>query len=1054
MSFYLISSNRVERLKDQLAQSLTGKPLASPFAREHLLVPSMPMKRWLGIQLALSTGINCNIDYQLPASWLWRLVSSGLNRPPQPDPLSRDQMAWKVFDLLPSLVREPKFAALNRYLGDSQREIRQWQLAGKIADLFDRYQYYRPELIRQWGAGGDDRWQAILWRALQESAAKENHRVALIDRWLEQLPQLPPEQLPERVSIFAVSSLPPLLLQVIQAIASRTDVYLYYLTPTDQYWADLRSAKQMARIRLEKPEEEVYFETGHHLLASWGKQGQVFQDLLLSDASLGSLELDCSDRVWPPTLLGNLQRDMFELSSKSRVGEADSSLQLHVCHSALRECQVLHDALLRRLDDDPSLRPEDILVMVPEINRYAPYIEAVFSRDVESRPFIPWNISDISVADEHPVIRAFLQLLRLPESRFALSEILSILDTPEICARFGLNADALVSIRSTLEQLNVRWGIDGTHREQFDVPGTEENSWLQAEERLMAGYAMGDAALWNGIAPYGTDFSEISAMCDFWRLLDRLDSWRRRLEGSHTGREWQELLLAMLDELFFENNDRDSRLQHIRETLADFAGSSGDNAVSLQLVRYRLERLLAERESSGRYFSGGVSFCGMRPMRSLPFRVICLLGMQDAAFPGREHPLEFDVMADSRLPGDPRKGEMDRYLLLETLLCARNALHISYTGRSIRDNSECQPSVLIRELFDGLERQYGRGFTGKITTLHPLQPFSAGNFGQLPSFDRYWCSLANSVAVQPVAADSIWPETPVESSEETTEIELGRLIRFARHPVRYFCNTTLGIYLGVQQEVEDDEPFGLQGLEGWQVNRHLLDDYIGMVEESLPRLKAEGMLPHGAGAVLALEQGRQKIAGILPQLEEFRGMRCTPRAVDLPLAVGAEELRLTGQVSNYYEGRGLMHFTASKFSGKWLMPFWLEYLALCATGTLRDGESAILVSADRTVLLPSVAVEQAREYLAGFVALYFEGRSRPLQLFPAASWLCANGKSESAILSAWNGNSYSNINGDSDDAYIQFIARGASDAPVTGDEFRKMAESFYGPALAMLEGGK
>ncbi|MDX8404731.1 MAG: exodeoxyribonuclease V subunit gamma, partial [Mariprofundus sp.] len=499
MAFHLISSNKVELLMEQLAAVLNARPLASPFTAETVLVPSMPMKRWLGLQLAEITGINCNMAYPLPAAWLWNLVSTSLPDAPMQDPLARDQATWRIFDLLPGFLLKPQFASLQQYLDNDAQGIKRWQLSERIADVFDRYQYYRPDTIRNWSNGGGDDWQSQLWRALQKQVGNRHHRVAMIDFFMETMAREKADHLPERISIFAVSSLPPLLLKVIQAVACHTDVYLYYLTPTNSYWADLKSDKAMARQRLTEPDEAVYFDTGHGLLASWGRQGQVFQDLLLSDDALQAMEFELYAEAWPQTLLGELQSDLFQIQMQEHsLATDDDSLQIHICHSALRECQVLHDALLQRMDDDPTLKPEEILVMVPEISRYAPYIDAVFSKS-DSRPFIPWNLSDISVADEHPVIGSFLQLLQLPESRFSISEILSLLDVPEIRARFNLDGDSLATIRAMLDQLNVRWGIDAAHKKQFALPETVQNSWKQAEMRLLAGFAMGEGPLWQGI---------------------------------------------------------------------------------------------------------------------------------------------------------------------------------------------------------------------------------------------------------------------------------------------------------------------------------------------------------------------------------------------------------------------------------------------------------------------------------------------------------------------------------------------------------------------------
>ncbi|MDQ6993045.1 MAG: exodeoxyribonuclease V subunit gamma [Mariprofundus sp.] len=1059
MAFHLISSNKVELLMEKLAGLLMAQPLADPFQAETILVPSMPMQHWLGYRLAEHAGINCNNAFPLPASWIWNLVTAAELNLPLSDPLGREQAGWLIFQLLPGMLTEPAFAPLQYYLADDKQGIKRWQLSERIADLFDRYQYYRPELIRSWSRGNESDWQALLWRQLLCEIGENVHRVALIDRWLQKPVMV---GVPERINLFAISSLPPLLLQVIQAVASHSDILLFYLTPTNRYWADLVSEKKQASKRLQCPDEAVYYESGHELLASWGRQGQVFQDLLLMDDSLQALEFDCHSEHWgEPSLLHQLQADLFHVEQEANTEMlADRSLQLHVCHSAMRECQVLHDELLKQLAADKALKPEDILVMVPEISRYAPYIEAVFSKD-DARPFIPWNLSDISVADEHPVIRTFLQLLALPSSRFTLSEIMSLLDVEEIASRFALDIDAVAQVRRLLETLHVRWGIDGTHRGELGLDDSVANSWKQAEQRLLAGFAMGDEGMWEGVAPLGVGQTELDVMVLFWNLFERLNHWRCRLQTAQQAVLWQSELALLLDELFVEGDDSNGRLQQIRDELFALADHAGEQELSRELVMHWLQERLSQRDVVGRYFSGGVSFCGMRPMRSLPFKVICLLGMHDSAFPGREHPLEFDRMVEQWQPGDPIKGEMDRYLLLETVLCARNSLYISYTGRTLRDNSACQPSVLVHELLDMLEQQWGKSVLQEITHVHPMQPFSRQNYSAPQSaFDAYWCGLANAIDDYQRHEEGVrdWPEAPLPLTEpdDGREVALGRLIQFARHPVKHFFNSTLGIYLQEEEELCDDEPFALDGLAKWSLSSRLLDDYLAGVESDLSRLQAEGILPHGGFAERAVALQEKAVEAMCETLQPYREGQQKPQVIALTIPMrDAELVRLSGQVEHYYPGHGLLHVTASEQSGKQLLVLWLEHLALCAAGIMTTTEASLLVSkGNRRQRLPHLTTGVATQHLADYIGYYQQGLRLPLPLLGKSSWLYAkqkesSPKTERALLLSWLGDNYHA--GDISDPYIAMVMRGVDQLPIVGEPFQRWAAHFYQPIVDQME---
>jgi exodeoxyribonuclease V gamma subunit len=1071
----IIRSNRVEALLLGLAERLSEAPSALPFAPELVVVPSPAMGRWVNLQLARRHGVAANIEYPLPASFVWRLSRVLLEDLPEQDPLDLERLAWKIFGTLPDLVDGAVFAPLRHYLRDDPKGLKRFQLAKRIADVLDRYQFYRPELIRRWGMGQDDDWQALLWRRLS-AAAEGRHRVAVIDRLLATLSDATDAAgLPERISLFAVSSLPPLLVSVVHALAAHRAVDLYLHAPTDAFWADLVSQKALARKRLEQPDEADLWEVGNGLLASWGRQGQALQDLLLDHAAPME-EIDAFVEPSANSLLERLQGDIFSLRPIAREADrqeanADDSVQLHVCHSALRECQVLHDQLLGMLQADSELRPEDILVMVPEISTYAPYIEAVF-RQVEaaSRPFIPWNLSDISVQDEHPLVQVFLQLLALPDSRFSHSEVLSYLDVRELAAHFGLDADAVAQIKDWLADTNLRWGMDGGHKRRLGLPGTEDNTWAQAEQRLFGGFALADGDLFQGLVPIrGVEGKGAEALGRFWRLFSRLTEWAQRLATAREAADWERCIGDLLGAFFGERDDEDGRIQKIRDAVADLAEQARglEERLAPELVRRWLQQRLGAESRQGRYFSGGVTFCGMRPMRSLPFKVICVLGLQDQAFPRRDRPAEFDRMRKDWKPGDPTKGDEDRYLFLETLLCARRRLYLSFVGKDIRSDGERQPSVLVRELLDYIDQHYrprdGDGtdwLSRHLTKQHPLQPFSPRNFvNGVASFDDYWCEVGNAMRAAPAPGreraqgwnDARLPEAP----ERMREVTLTQLERFLRHPVKTFVNSRLQVYLSEEAVEDDEELFVLDGLHRFLLGQRLVEDWLEGVEPSSPRLSAEGLLPHGAFAELTFGEERERVEPLIGRLEDYRDIRPEQVSVDLAFDGDTGPCRLYGQIKGIYPGLGLLRWRPGKLKGADIMGLWIAHLAWCASADATQARSLLLATEARFTIEDTPTPEAAREQLAQLLAWYWEGVHRPLLVLPGASYAFAlkrhqggRGDPMNAARAKWNGNSHNKIPGDKDDAHVQLVLRGVDGEPLEHPEFARLAAEFYGQALS------
>ena len=1058
MTLSIFSSNHVESLQQKLCLQLNETRLSNPLASEIVVVPTFAMARWLNLQIARQQGIAANFKYPLPAAWIWQLAGTILTGLPQHDPLQTDFSSWKIFGLLAEMQKRPAFATLQRYLSEDSKGIKRWQLATRIAVVFERYQHYRPELILRWSGGDGDDWQAQLWRELIVDH-KKTHRVAVIERLIERLGlEIEAGILPERFSLFAHSSLPPLFIKVIHSLARHIDITLYQHSPTDQYWADLKSKKSLAKRRLDNPLQAQYFETGNDLLASWGRQGQALQDLLLDNDDLPASELEFYQAPQASTLLQNIQQSIFHLTDSAAMPKADTSLSVHVCHSPMRECQVLKDQLLNMLDRDPSLDPEDILVMIPEISRYAPYIETVFQyNENQNFPRLRWNLSDITLADEHPLILSFLQLLKLPGSRFGRSEVLSYLDIDEVRKRFDIDDQALIDIHSILEESRVRWGIDGGHKDSLQLPATSENTWHQAKQRIFAGYAFGDPGFLDSIAPIadvGTD--RALNLSKFWLFFERLEYWRSLLKTPCGGGEWQGRLNRMLDDFFAQKSIVDDRLQTIRDVI-DSLNLAGKVVISPALLTHWMEQQLATRESPGRLFSGGVTFCGMRPMRSLPFRVICLLGMNDGVFPRRDNHIEFDQMAGGWLPGDPSKGDEDRYLMLETLLCTRQSLYISYSGRSLKDNSECQPSVLVRELLDFIDSHYQAGsdsdnrFSDIVTTIHPMQAFAAGNFSASASgYDSYWCDIANRLQQTRVADTTAkWSNRKIAGRpQEDFSIDLNTLCRFLQDPIRFFFNRSLKLWLRSHQDDEDEEAFVLDSLDKWDIKQSIAENLIQGRETTAHQLAAQGRLPHGYAANAAFEAIRDDLEPLLIPLQDFHGLATKARSIDCQLD---QNTLLSGRVERYYTGKGLMHFNASSLKGKHLLALWLDHLALCASEQYEAGDSNLLITRDSTLGFATLDTEKAVDQLRAYCELYIQGQAYPLPIFPLTSysWACQN-DSQRALKEArkaWFGNEFHSIPGDRDNAYVMLALRGSVQEPFNSVEFTSFAQMLYAGAF-------
>ncbi len=1051
MSLYCWRSNQAETLAQQMAEMFRQHPLP-PMQPEIVLVPGMAMRRWLALRLADQLGIRCHHHFALPASWLYAQAMPHGERI-----LDHARMAWLCYRLLPTQTDDPAFAPVREYLSGDEHGLRRWQLAERIAENFARYQYHRPQWIRQWSSprnGEDDDWQPRLWRALLRAEDKARDRVALLDEWLESLPQR--KDLPSRICMFCVPILPPLLLQAFCRLAEFCDVHMFQLAPTAHYWADLPSERERARrwLRGEGAFDDKD-EPGHELLACWGRQGQAMQDLLLDALPQDAQEFELWRETWPETLLGHLQRGIFELQDALPASIAvDDSLQLHICHSPMREVQVLHDTLLYMFEHDPSLRPEDVLVMIPDLASYAPCVEAVFHPSDSTSPSIPWNLSDMPAHESEPLPAAFLLLLELPQRRMTRREVWDLLATPELAGRFQLGHLPLATWEHLFDMLGVRWGLDAEHRRELGLPAWPEQSWQAAEERWLCGYALGDEERWQDIAPIDITSEQAEHLAALSSLLSQLRDWRKRL---HEAREmpmdeWRNLMLGMLQAFFDESLDHDGHIQRIRDILDELTVSAKDTRLSLPLLRHLLRQTLRGSTMRHRYLSGGVNICGMRPMRAVPFRVIALLGMQDEDFPRRERRSELDRMSRQRQPGDPHPGEEDRYLMLESVLSARDVLYLSYCGRNMRNDSVRQPSLLLRDLLDVLDRGLppeAPTRSQRITHEHPMQIFSPSNFQPPnPSFQRRWCQWSRQMAIFREEAPRPWPKPPCPKDGETDRDSLSwrELQGFLRHPLRYFLQRRLHIHLRETEEVVDEETLGTDTREHWRLRQHLLQCLFDRREPDPVLLRADGLLPMG-------EVGARLLQGIEKDIEPVRQL-LRPHTDHTPvfhdIALDIDGVRLTGRIGPCYPGLGLVQASPSRLHGGELLGLWLYHLALCAHGAMPKTACSLLLCRDKERRrLPPLPKDEARERLAGIIAQWRHGRRQPLPLFPRCSWAWMQARDDAdrsrKAKEAWYGSGMQE--GERSDPYLRLMMRHVEQEPWRIPGFAEQAQIWYADCM-------
>lgn len=1028
------------------------EPLADPFIPEVVVVQSRGVARWLALQLAAESGVCANVRFPFPTDFAWELYRTLRPEVPERTPFAPEIMTWRLFDMLKALERDRLFSPVARYVGEDP--LRRYELAEKLAQHYDEYLTYRPDWIQRWERLPSEHWQAALWRSIAREIDTP-HRATLQGELIAALggANAGALKLPQRVCVFGAPALPPSHLELLAALARHCAVHLFVSNPCREYWGDIEDERVIARRRAARPSEAAYLESGNRLLAAFGKQGREFFDHLVEwDRALQEEHF-----VEPPrdALLGAIQSDILALREPSHDGEAsvidgrDRSLQIHSCHSPAREVEVLHDQLLA-LFDARGIDPSEVVVMTPDIATYAPYIEAVFGT---ARPEIPFNISDRSAEQSSSLAETFMSLLDLASSRYEAHRVMKLLEESAIRRRFGLTESDLDTARRWLRESGIRWGIDAAHRASFGVPPVHEHTWRFGLDRLMLGYALPGAGehLFAGVLPYDEVEGSLGPLLGrFQTFVEAAIRLRSRFDAARAVGAWCAMLQDLLQTFFDPVAEQAEELEDVRsciEALGRDAALGGSvQPVPAEVLVAALQRRL---EAPGRAFlSGGVTFCAAIPMRTLPFQVVCMLGLNDGAFPRVRRREGFDLMAEDFRKGDRSRRDDDRYLFLDSLVSAGHCLYLSYVGRHVRDDTVLPPSVLVSELLDYVERNYqlagGAPLRGHLLTEHPLQAFSRRYFAGDERLFTYSALHASAAAVAGRGNRTSHPlvtrDLPqLEPAART--VELDALVHFFRNPARFFLQQRLGIRLNTpDEELEGIEPLVLDGLAAFDLRQRLLAHALaGEFFDGRAVARAGGVLPHGQWGDVHYDNEQSAAEtmakALLPQLP--------PRVLE-PLAfeLTLGSMTLVGTLAPL-GAAGLLDYRAAKDGAHVQIRTWIRHLVLNVLAPPGVEPVTRCVTQDCTLVF--APVPDARAHLTALLALYWSGLHRPLHFFPRTACAFAEkGPLHYSVTTTWRGGGYDSSRAECDDPYYRLAFRGSD--PLDA-EFQAAASAVFGPLL-------
>jgi len=885
MPIHITISNSLKKLADKFYNDMPKS--VDIFYTDRIVTQTEGLKKWLSLYISKNSGkgIFANFEFNNPNSFFDEIFKN-LDSTYEDSYLQQGNMKWTIFNLLSGDVfkKDRDFNEIFNYCGDDR--VKLLRFSEKIADLFDQYFIYREEMIGSWNEDKFwgkiknqkyreiERWQKKIFNKLKEevtksrgsSADKFKDRIELKKVLFKQLKNPSSKVVKmlkdiKKVSFFGLSIITTYHYELIERISEIIDCDFYLLNPSGEFWYDLQSDKNILK-QMKKGKMIISTKSENDFLANYGRSGQEFYSILFkNEQALNNLDNDLFEEDFRDNLLGNLQKSIFNVSllDKVKLDQHDKSVQISSCYTPYREIEVFYDYILGLFDKNKDLKPSDIVVLLPDIENYASYIEAIFSIKSGDK-FIPFSIADKSYKGGDNPFDVIIKIIELSRGVCEAEEIMSIVENRFVSAKYGF--EDFDKIREIIKEASIRWGINS---DQINREGVEKfnkfNSWEFGLKRVIFGYAMQgenlvDNIIGDDILPI--DIVEGSEAIDglrLYALVKDIQDFFEDIKNSRTLTEWKEFFIEFFDKFIQLSFDEINYKQEFEKVLIYYAGDKFK--VNFTVIRDDILKLFGNKKEEGGFYSGSITFCSMIPMRSIPHKVIAMIGMGENDFPGRKNKITFDLMQDKKFTGDRDTKLSNRYLFLEAVVSAKENLYLSYIGKNSKNSSTLNTSPAIDDLISYIAEISGsidKDIKKALITEYPL--FGYGKKYRNKEITTY--IKDNDIFFDAKKEKKIFETKQLSSNKICNSTK--SLIDFFKDSPKWYCNNILGVYYKDDDILLDgEECFDINKLVEWQINSRLLGD-----ESSKDVIKNmqqyEGKIPVGSMGEIIVENSEDSIS--------------------------------------------------------------------------------------------------------------------------------------------------------------------------------------------------
>ncbi len=1023
--FFQYRANSLLQLSTAFSTIISGKNSDHPFEKKWVVVQNKEAQQWLTLQVASDCGIVANLEFILPSELIWELYRAFYPGTPKILPGDRVPLQWIIFEFL--IKTDPEVYHTIKGFPEIDDEMQAFRLSEQLADVFDLYQVYRPGMTEDWKSGSlstkntQEYWQLWIWREIQhliEEQEKVTDRGFVYNHLFQTIknPQINIEKLPSEIYCFGLSQFSDPFAELICELSRKKNINYF-------------------NTNLKVDSNDLFSVRWKSLTENWGKPRFNSEELISGFLAPDEIKvIDLEDK-----------KESHESVYKKLQGkkEGDALINISSCHSPRREVEVIKDRLIKRLDSDPELNPQDILIMVPDMKEYAPLIQSIFNADDEE-PGIPVYVPDIYVKSD---LIAFTKTLELLNGSVKVNDFIDFIELEAIRERFAFTENDLSVVRSWIQKNNIFWGLN-----EWD----SSFSLKKLLKALIGGYitepeaydSFEDFIPFDGIST--SDQFELTAKLS--SLINQLIVLRQNLKTPRAPVLWIDCFIKAVLNLI---NPNASSLISTLDNLKDACLISGMlRNVSFSMIYQWISGQLDEIQATSSGFGHGVVVSSYIPYRGIPFKEVAILGMNESVFPRNPDRPVFDLIHLDPKPGDRITKEDDALLFLEVLNSTTRHLTITFVGQDLYSENEKLPSILLQKLMD-VATESGNELSIRKEKLHG---FNAQYFIQGESYSgkrQKIASLINSNAKdKPVFYDL----DELERKEELKKVHIIELIDFCTHPNKFVAQQILSISDSHgESELSDRELFSMDGLSTWIINNKLLDVYEHEPEEAIAYefIEKTGALPEGIPGEKVFNSQSAEVKEFLTQIEEYRNSE--PDIIQC--SIQNERIELFGNIGGLVNGSRVI-WRMGRSRPKDLVRLWIEHLLL-ATQSIMYEETLFITNEKGTIQRIKFECPDNPNDLLAYLLNWFrksmDGKDR-LAFFANSSFAYSQkiveekGEEEAlkSALKEWTSTERSN--GEDSDFYNNLIWKGQH--PLQSEAFKKQALMFWKPVFEHIKESK